>query len=143
MAGAYLGVALHAVDEARDHLKRRAYKHSGSSLGDEPILQHRFGRLWSRVEQTRRFAFWAAQEYDHAGPDALPAILSSKAEVADCVVEVVNEILTLTGGIGYGEGSTLHRLLRDARAAHVMSPTTDFLRLWTGRVLLDQPILGR
>jgi isovaleryl-CoA dehydrogenase len=36
----------------------------------------------------------------------------------------------------------VERHLRDARAAHVMSPTTDILRTWTGRALLDIPILG-
>jgi hypothetical protein len=33
-------------------------------------------------------------------------------------------------------------LLRDARAVHVMAPTTDTLRTWIGRTLLDQPLLG-
>lgn len=38
-------------------------------------------------------------------------------------------------------GLPLHRMLRDARAAHVMAPTTDVLRIWTGRALLDEPLL--
>jgi len=36
----------------------------------------------------------------------------------------------------------MERHLRDARASHVMSPTTDILRTWTGRALLDVPLLG-
>jgi alkylation response protein AidB-like acyl-CoA dehydrogenase len=32
-------------------------------------------------------------------------------------------------------------MLRDARAAHVMSPTTDLLKTWVGRALLGQPLL--
>jgi alkylation response protein AidB-like acyl-CoA dehydrogenase len=51
--------------------------------------------------------------------------------------------MTLCGGIAYRGGSRLHRLLRNARAAHVMAPTTEVLRLWTGRALLNKPILGR
>ena len=72
----------------------------------------------------------------------LSAIFAAKAEVADGVVGVVNEALTLTGGTAYRGGSRLERMLRDARAAHVMSPTTDLLRTWTGRALLGQPWLG-
>jgi hypothetical protein len=36
----------------------------------------------------------------------------------------------------------MHQRLRDVRAAHIMSPTTDLLRIWTGRVLLDRPLLA-
>ncbi len=68
--------------------------------------------------------------------------MAAKAEVAECVVQVVNEVMTLMGGIAYREGGRMSRLLRDARAAHVMAPTTDLLRLWTGRAFLDQPLLA-
>jgi alkylation response protein AidB-like acyl-CoA dehydrogenase len=50
--------------------------------------------------------------------------------------------MTLAGGIGYRENGLLGMYLRDARAAHVMSPTTDLLYTWLGRALLDQPILS-
>jgi alkylation response protein AidB-like acyl-CoA dehydrogenase len=44
--------------------------------------------------------------------------------------------------MAYRPGSKLHRALRDARASHVMSPTTDILRIWIGRALLGQPLLA-
>jgi isovaleryl-CoA dehydrogenase len=31
--------------------------------------------------------------------------------------------------------------LRDARASHVMAPTTHMLKQWTARTLLDLPLL--
>jgi len=142
MAGTYLGLAETALAEARAHLTRRRYTHSGQSLGQAAVLQHRLGRLWGVVERTRQLVYHAGREFDRGGPDALPAILSAKADVADCAVEVANEALTLCGGIAYREGSRLERLLRDARAAHVMSPTTDLLRTWAGRALLGLPLLG-
>jgi alkylation response protein AidB-like acyl-CoA dehydrogenase len=142
MAGAYLGVATAALEETRAHLVTRQYEFSGTALAEQPVIQHRVGSLWGLVERTRRLVYFAAMEGDSGGSDALPALLSCKAEVADCVVEVTNEALTLTGGIAYRENSNLFRHLRDARAAPVMSPTTDLLRTWTGRVLLDQPLLG-
>ena len=33
------------------------------------------------------------------------------------------------------------RMLRDARAIHVMAPTTEVLKLWLGRSLLGVPLM--
>jgi alkylation response protein AidB-like acyl-CoA dehydrogenase len=142
MAGSYLGIADTALKEVAAHLGARRYSHNASSLDQNALLQHRLGVLWASVERTRRLVYYAAAEGDAGGADALPAIFSAKAEVADCAVSVINEAMTLLGGITYGCGSNIERLLRDARAAHVMAPTTDLLRTWTGRVLLGQPLLG-
>jgi alkylation response protein AidB-like acyl-CoA dehydrogenase len=98
--------------------------------------------LWAQVEATRRLVYWAAEEGDSGGPETLPALTAAKAQVADTAVTVTNDAMTLVGGMGYRDRHPLERHLRDARAAHVMSPTTDILRTWTGRALLDVPLLG-
>jgi alkylation response protein AidB-like acyl-CoA dehydrogenase len=56
-------------------------------------------------------------------------------------VRAANEAMTLTGGMGYRENGKLARLLRDARASHVMAPTTDSLKTWVGRALLNLPLV--
>jgi len=142
MAGTYLGIADAALNVARESLASRRYTHNGSSLSQVSLLQHRLGTLWANVESTRRLIYHAAQSGDFNSPDALINILSAKAEVGHCCVNVVNEVMTLTGGLGYKSNSHLAMLLRDARASHVMSPTTDMLYTWIGRALLDQPILS-
>lgn len=142
MAGTYLGIAQAAFDEAKSHLKSRTYSHSGASLSEHPVLQHKLGGLWAKIERTRRLIYHSCQEGDHGNDEAMAALMAAKAEVAVCATDVVNEAMTLTGGIGYRENGVLGRLLRDARAAHVMTPTTDILYTWIGRTLLDQPILS-
>jgi alkylation response protein AidB-like acyl-CoA dehydrogenase len=142
MAGTYLGIAQAAFEEARNHLMQRSYSHSGVSLNQVSLLQHRLGMLWGKIERTRRLIYYAAQAGDQGEANALLALLSAKAEVAHCAVEVVNEAMTLSGGMAYREHSRFDVLLRDARAAHVMSPTTDLLYTWMGRALLEQPLLG-
>jgi alkylation response protein AidB-like acyl-CoA dehydrogenase len=69
-------------------------------------------------------------------------LLSTKAEVAECVVSVVGQAMSLMGGRAYREHSRIERMHRDARAADVMAPTTDVLRIWTGRAILDLPLLA-
>ncbi|WP_158829165.1 acyl-CoA dehydrogenase family protein [Mucilaginibacter lacusdianchii] len=142
MAGTYLGIAEAALQEARTALSKRHYTHNGASLAGVSLLQHRLGTLWSEVERTRQLVYHAAMAGDRNAADAMLCILSAKAEVGHCVINVVNEAMTLTGGQGYQNNSHLGMLLRDARAAHVMSPTTDLLYTWIGRVLLDQPLFS-
>jgi alkylation response protein AidB-like acyl-CoA dehydrogenase len=142
MSGTYLGVAQASLDAATSHVSSRRHAHTGRSLAGQPVLQHRLGTLWAQVERTRRLVYWAAEEGDAGSSQAQVALASAKAEVAECAVDVTNEAMTLVGGVGYRDRSPLERHLRDARAAHVMSPTTDILRGWAGRSLLGLPLLG-
>ena len=141
MAGVYLGVAQAALDETIQHMKRRRYAHSGQTLADVDLLQHRVGQLWTGVEKSRLLLHHAARLGDLGSPDALTAVLASKADIAHTAVNTANEALTLCGGIAYRENSALTRHLRDARAAPVMAPTTDLLTLWTGRSALGLPLI--
>lgn len=142
MSGTYLGIATAALEEALGHLEKRRHTSSGSKLSQYPVLQYKIGVLWAQVERTRQFMYAAARQGDEYHTKALLSILAAKAEVADCVTQVVNEVMTIMGGIGYRENSKMGRHLRDARAAHVMAPTTDLLRIWAGRALLGIPLLG-
>lgn len=142
MSGTYLGIAERAIDEAKDILLKRHYSHNGVHLAQVSILQHRLGVLWARVERTRTLIYSAARQADDGSTNATLSLLAAKAEVASCCVDTVNDVLTLAGGSGFSNNSMLGLLLRDARAAHVMAPTTDMLYTWLGRALLDQPILS-
>jgi alkylation response protein AidB-like acyl-CoA dehydrogenase len=142
MAGTYLGVAGAALDGARAHLAARGYDRSGAVLASSAVLQHRFGTLYGACEGARQLTYHAARQGDAGADDALVSIMAAKAEVADATCRVVDECMTLIGGAGYGASSDMTRHLRDARAAHIMSPTTDLLRTWIGRALLGRPILG-
>ena len=141
MAGTYTGVAQAALAIAREHLGTRRLSHSGELLGSEPVLAHRLGELYVEVERTRRMVYSAAERADAGDADALVAVLGCKAAAGDTAVRVANEAMTLCGGIAYRENSRLARILRDARAAHVMAPTTDILKTWAGRALLNLPLV--
>lgn len=141
MAGAYLGIAQSALETAIGHVRTRRFSHSGESLAESPIIQSRVASLWADVEKARRLLYHAARLGDEGDVGALTAILTAKAEVDEMVVRVANEAMTLGGGIEYRENGKLARLLRDARAGKIMGPTTDFLRLWTGRALLGLPVI--
>jgi alkylation response protein AidB-like acyl-CoA dehydrogenase len=142
MSGTYLGIAERALSEAKATLTKRVYSYNGTALSQVSLLQHRLGTLWAKVERTRQLIYHAALLGDKGDESALLSLLAAKAEVASCAVDTVNEAMTLSGGIGYQNNGLLGMLLRDARAAHVMAPTTDILYTWLGRALMDQPLLS-
>jgi isovaleryl-CoA dehydrogenase len=141
MAGTYVGIAAEALEIARDHLGTRRHAHTGELLGSVPVVSHRLGEMYVQVEATRQLVASAAARYDAGDPDALIPLLACKAAAGDTAVGVANEAMTLCGGMAYRENSQLARLLRDARASHVMAPTTDVLKTWVGRGLLNLPLL--
>jgi isovaleryl-CoA dehydrogenase len=141
MAGTYLGIAVEAVEIAREHVGSRRHSHSGELLGAEPIVSHRLGEMWVEMERTRQLIYASARRADAGEPDALAGVLACKAAAGDTSVHLVNEAMTLAGGRGYAENGKLGRLLRDARASHVMSPTTDHLKGWIGRAMLNLPLV--
>ena len=140
MASAYVGIAQAALDSATLHLRERRHQHSGQALSAQPTLQARVAELWVAVQRCRLLVQHAARLGDAGSPDAMPAILACKLEAAETAVHVANEAMTLGGGVAYGENGLPARLLRDARASHVMAPTTDMLKLWLGRVALGVPL---
>ena len=93
------------------------------------------------VERTRRLVHSAAERADAGDPGALTAVLAAKAAAGETAVRAANEAMTLCGGAAYRANARLGRILRDARAAHVMAPTTDILKTWVGRSLLGLPLL--
>ena len=104
------------------------------------LLQHRVGQLWTGVERSRLLLYHAARLGDLGSPEALTFILAAKADAAHTAVATTNEAMTLCGGSAYRDNSTLARALRDARASHVMAPTTDMLTTWTGRSALGRSL---
>ena len=141
MAGTYIGVAEAAFDEAHRVLKTRRHSHSGELIGASPLVSSDLARLWIDLQSAQRLIYDSAVRADNNEPDALHGLLAAKIVAARAAVDIANDALTLAGGSAYRENSKLARLLRDARASHVMAPTTHTLLNWLGRASLELPLL--
>ncbi|MDQ4088613.1 MAG: acyl-CoA/acyl-ACP dehydrogenase [Pseudomonadota bacterium] len=141
MSGVYLGIAQAAFDAAVSHLKGRRHEHSGATLSEVPVLSHQVADMWISLQRTRQLVHHAARLGDAGDATTALALFASKADVAEMVTFVTHQAMILSGGRGYGQNSQLARLMRDAQASHVMAPTTQLLKTWLGRALLDLPLL--
>ena len=141
MAGTYMGVAEAAFNEARQHLGTRRHAHSGELVGAAPLVAADLARMWIELQSTVRLVYDSAIRADNRDRDSLHGLLASKVAASAAAVHITNEAMTLMGGMAYRDNSKLARLLRDARASHVMAPTTHALLNWLGRALLKLPLL--
>ena len=141
MAGVYLGIAQAALDAALAHLKSRRHDHTGQTLSEVPALGDQVAEMWISVQRTRQLVHHAARLGDAGDASTALALFASKADVADMVTSVTQQAMILCGGRGYEQNSQTARLMRDAQASHVMAPTTQLLKSWLGRSLLDLPLL--
>lgn len=141
MSGVYLGLCAASLDAALAHLKAREHAHTGEHLSALPVLWQDIADAWTEVEAARQLVHHAARSADQGDPAAPQALLAAKIKVAATATSATDSAMALMGGRGYGENSAVARMHRDARAAHVMSPTTHLLRTWLGRSLLGMPPL--
>ncbi len=141
MSSVYLGIAQSALEQTIVGLKGRSHVHTGETLSTVPVLSHQVAEMWIAIQRTRQLVLHAAQLADEGRPEASLALFAAKADVAEMVSTVTQQALILSGGRGYGKNSPITRLLRDGQAAHVMAPTTQLLKTWLGRSLLDLPPL--
>lgn len=141
MSGVYLGIARAALEAAIEHLTHRRHQHATAPLSYSPVLSDQVAEMWTRIERTRLLIHHSAKLGDSQSPGASTTLFAAKIEVAETVVAVTNAAMMLCGGRGYGENALLARLLRDAQAAHIMSPTTHLLKNWLGRAVLGLPML--
>lgn len=140
MSGVYTGIAQAALDLAIARLQGRRHEHTGETLSTISALSDEVADMWVRTARVRQLLHHAARLGDAGSPDAQTALFAAKIDVARTAVAVTNAAMVLAGGQGYQENSALARLLRDAQAAHVMSPTTHLLQRWLGRSLLGLPL---
>lgn len=142
IAGAYLGVSGAVIDQIKAHVTQRKFSFNARTKASSSLTQYQLGELWGKYSRSRALLYFATQNYDKGLGNNQIDLFSAKAEVADTVIDIVNEAMTFCGGSAYRGDSALNRMLRDARAAHIMSPTTEMLRVWTGRSILDHPLLA-
>ena len=141
MAGTYLGITRAALDKLITHIKHREFSFNGRPLASSSVIQYQLGQLWAQYARSRALVYQATACYDSNQEHQLIDLFAAKAEAADVMLHIINESMTLCGHDAYDKEATLEQLLREARAAHLISPTTDILRIWTGRSILEQPLL--
>lgn len=126
-AAVYVGVARAAVDEAARYLGERVVTGERGGLRHVGFVRSRVGRADADVEAARLVLEDAARRIDAApgDPETNRAVYRAKLLAGDTAADVAAS-MTETCGLGaLRRGSTLERILRDARSGPLMPPSSD------------------
>ena len=141
MAAVALGICRATVGATIAHLKTARFEHLGVTLGEAlPNLRAQLAAMQIRTDQL------AALIDDTVGrlerPDGLTMlrVLEVKAAAGEAAIEVTSLGMRTCGGAAFSRHTAIERYFRDAHAGAVMAPTSDVLREFIGKSLLDIPL---
>jgi len=105
-----------------------------------PEIRARVARMQLAIDSSKAYLDQTLGKIETQAPDAMLGVLGSKAFAAENAVHVTDEAMRACGGAAFGRQLSAERNFRDARAASVMSPTTEILYDFIGKALSGLPL---
>jgi alkylation response protein AidB-like acyl-CoA dehydrogenase len=135
-----VGLMEAATTATAAHASAAKFEHSGTTVADLPTVRAYVARMRIKTDLGRCLTADTAVAIETGRADAVVRVLESKAAAGELATEVVDLGMRVAGGAAFRRDVGVERVFRDARAGLVMSPTTDMLFDFLGRVALGQPL---
>ncbi|MDQ1307807.1 MAG: hypothetical protein QG671_3641 [Actinomycetota bacterium] len=134
-ASVTLGLAKSALDAAVRHVSGANLAHLDSRLADLPTIRHRIGKAGILLAAQREYLAATARKIANPADDTLMYVLGARASVNDAALEITDQAMRVCGGAAFSKHLPIERNFRDARAGHVMAPTSDVLYDFYGKAM--------
>ena len=140
VAGAALGMARRALQEAVRHAKTR--KMFGQTLANFQLTQARIGEMAALVDGAALLTYRAAWLRDEGERLENPARVTAEAAMAkmtatDNAQRVIDMALQMHGGLGVKVGTKVESLYRDIRSLRIYEGATEVQQLIIGKAVLQ------
>jgi acyl-CoA dehydrogenase len=133
VAGAALGFARRALDEALPHVRERHL--FGQSLGTFQLTQGALADMATDLQASTLLTYHAAWQRDHGQNATLEAAMA-KMNATEAAQRIVDRALQMFGGRGVERGHIIERLYRDVRLLRIYEGATEVQKLIIARALL-------
>jgi acyl-CoA dehydrogenase len=133
VAGAAVGFAQRALDEALAHSSRRTL--FGRALADFQLTQATLADMATGIDAARLLTYRAAWLRD-SGERATSEVAMAKMMATETAQQVIDRAVQLFGGRGVARGEVVERLYRDVRALRIYEGATEVQKLIIGRELI-------
>ena len=134
VAGAAVGFAQRALDEALAHAANRAL--FGKTLADFQLTQAALADMATGIDAARLLTYRAAWLRD-SGQRATREVAMAKMTATETAQQVIDRAVQLFGGRGVARGEVVERLYRDIRALRIYEGATEVQKLIIGRDLIQ------
>jgi len=139
-AACYLGVMEAATTKAARHVAKTRFSHISQSIADLPTIRAFVARMRLKTDMMRALLDDTLTALEDKRADAQLRVLEVKAAAGELSVEVTDLAMRVAGGVAFRKEVGIERHFRDARAATVMSPTTDLLYDFIGKAACGLPL---
>lgn len=139
-AGCSVGIMERAVAGTIAHVTATRHEHLKSTLAELPTVRAYVARMKIALDQARLLLDDAVAAVEGGRPDAMLRVLECKAAAGESATVVTDLAMRVCGGAAFRREAGVERAFRDARAATVMSPTTDQLYDFIGKALCGLPV---
>ena len=130
-----LGLARAALDAAVGHVSGARLEHLDSRLADLPTIRHRIGRAGILLASQQEYMRATAHKIAQPDESTMLYVLGARAAANDAALDITDEAMRVCGGAAFSKHLPIERAFRDARAGHVMAPTSDVLYDFYGKAL--------
>jgi alkylation response protein AidB-like acyl-CoA dehydrogenase len=129
-----------AVQRTAAHASRTQFQHAGTSIADLPTIRAYLARMRIKTDQSKTLLADTIAAITTNRADTMLRVLESKAAAGEASAEVTDLAMRICGGAAFRREVGVERVFRDARAAQVMSPTTDILYDFIGKAVCGMPL---
>lgn len=142
--GVYLGIASAVLEFVTDYLAGRKKAGTEERLVEDPLIQHRVGKMCTDLEAARTVTYEAARRVDEApgSLDTNVAIHRAKYMVGVLACEISAEAIRLCGGSTIFKSKPLERYYRDAICCSVMPASNDDCLTYVGKAQLGFDVMS-
>jgi len=134
VAGAALGFAQRALDEAVKHARSRAI--FGKTLADLQLTQASLADMATEIDASRLQTYRAAWLRDR-GDSVTKEVAMAKMAATESAQRAIDRAVQIFGGRGVVHGEVVERLYRDIRALRIYEGATEVQKLIIARELLN------
>jgi alkylation response protein AidB-like acyl-CoA dehydrogenase len=116
------------------------FEHAGGVVADLMTVRANLARMRIETDQSRALLLDTIDAIERGRPETMLRVLEVKAAAGDAAARVVDLGMRTAGGAAFRKDGGLERPFRDARAAMVMSPTSDTLHELIGKAICNLPL---
>ncbi|KWT87795.1 MULTISPECIES: acyl-CoA dehydrogenase family protein [unclassified Variovorax] len=139
-ASASVGIMEGSIERACGHATRTRHQDLGTSLADLPTIRAYLARGRIKTDLADCLLQDGIAAIGARRADTMLRVLEVKTAAAESALEVTDIAMRVCGGAAFRKEVGVERLFRDARAAHVMGPTSDVVYDFIGKAITGQPL---